>query len=136
MTSDRLERTTGSPSSTHRWKRKFTCAFRGLYRGTQGQDSFIIHVPCAIAVLILAAWLAISPTQWALLILSIALVMTTELVNSALEHLVRAIHPQTHPLIGDALDIASGAVLVASCVAMSVGGIIFIPELLQWWAAG
>ena len=118
---------------SHRWRDKFRCAFWGLYLGTRGQDSFIVHVPAALAVLALAAWLRLPASHWCLLLLAIGLVMATELVNSALEHLVRGTHPEHHPLIGEALDIASAAVLVASFTAVAVGLFVFLPPLWQWW---
>ncbi len=127
------EPTSGERPITHRWRDKFRCAFRGLYLGTRGHDSFIVHVPCAILVVGLAAWLRVSVTDWCLLALVIGLVMVTELVNSAVEHLVRAVHPERHPLIGEALDIASGAVLLASLTAGVVGAVVLLPRLLEWW---
>ena len=49
------------------------------------------------------------------------LVLVAELLNSALETLADHLHPEQHPEVGAAKDIAAGAVLVASAVALVVG---------------
>jgi len=116
--------------------RKFGCAFRGVYFGMRGQDSFLIQLPCAVAVFALAAWLNVSRTQWSLLVLAVALVLVAELMNSAVEHLVRVVHPDRHAVVGEALDIASGAVLVATGFSGVVGGLVFIPAIWHRWVAG
>ncbi len=125
------DRSARSQPIRHRWRDKFRCAFRGLYLGTRGQDSFIVHISAAIAVIALAAWLELPRSQWCVLLLAIGLVMVTELVNSSLEHLVRGVHPEHHPRIGEALDIASAAVLLASMAAVTTGAIVFVPPLWQ-----
>ena len=58
--------------------------------------------------------------------LTVGLVLVTELVNSALETLIDHIHPDQHPEIGAAKDIAAGAVLVSSLVSLAVALIFFV----------
>jgi diacylglycerol kinase (ATP) len=63
-------------------------------------------------------------------------VLTAEMFNSALEALARAITEHSDPLIGQALDIGSAAVLIASAGAAAVGLIVFIHRLgvaIAWW---
>lgn len=113
-----------------RWLWKFSCALRGVLVGMQGQSSFYVHVPAAIVVCIVAAWLGVSLAEWLVLVLCITVVMTAELLNSALEHLARAVTREVHPEVRNALDIASGAVLVASLGACVVG----VMVLVNHWA--
>lgn len=107
------------------WSTKFANAFRGVVAGVRGQNSFLVHFPTAVAVLCLATFLQVSVERWCILLLCIGSVLTAELFNSCLESLARAIDTQHNPAIGRALDIASGAVLVASCTAAIVGMIVF-----------
>ena len=65
-----------------------------------------------------------------MLLLCIALVLSLELLNSAIESLANAVDPSHNHDIGKALDIASGAVLTASLDAAVVGTIIFLPRLV------
>jgi len=110
-----------SSSLIGRWRQKFACALRGLAVGVRGQPSFCVHFPIAIGVVALATWLQVSQAEWLALILCITIVFSAELFNSAIEHLARAITRKENPEIRDALDIASGAVLVVALGAGVVG---------------
>jgi diacylglycerol kinase len=112
---------------THKstWFRKFACAFRGIVVGIREQNSFYVHIPVAIGVILTAWWLDVSRVEWCLLLLCIAGVVTCELFNSAIEHLAKSITREENPHLRDALDAASGAVLVAAMAAAGVGAIIF-----------
>lgn len=111
------------------WSLKFRCATLGVWFALLGQSSFRVHLPVAAAVIAIAAWLKADPIEWAVLILAIGGVLTAELLNSSIELLVSVLHPQRHPRIGQALDIAAGAVLVMSLAAAVVGLIVLLPLL-------
>jgi diacylglycerol kinase len=69
--------------------------------------------------------------EWAVVALAIGGVLAAELVNSAIEQVARGPVTRRHPRLRDALDIASGAVLVAAAAAVIVGLVIFLPRLLE-----
>jgi diacylglycerol kinase len=118
------------------WPRKFRDAFRGMKAGVRGQSSFFVHFFLTAAVIVAAVVLRVDLTEWCILLICIAMVLTTEMLNSALESMAKAITGQMDPHLGNSLDIGSGAVLVASIGAAIVGSIIFINRLgsaLQWW---
>jgi diacylglycerol kinase len=74
--------------------------------------------------------------EWCVLALCIAVVLASELFNSALESLARAVNYDYDPDLADALDIASGAVLVAASGAAAIGVIILgfrAGMWLGWW---
>ena len=112
--------------SPRSWWQKFAAAARGLRQGTQGQSSFLVHLPTAIAVLGLAAFLALPLAHWCLLLLCIGTVLAAELFNSSLERLARSITDQVNTDIEAALNIASAAVLTLAITAALVGGAIFL----------
>jgi diacylglycerol kinase len=114
----------------HSWPKKFATAFRGIVFGTRGHNSFVIHVPAAIIVMIAAYALQVSRLEQCALWICITMVLTVELLNSALETLAKAVTRSENPFVGKALDIASGAVLVAAIGSAIVGAMIFIPRLL------
>jgi diacylglycerol kinase len=118
-------RTPKRPSMSRTWKDKFADAFRGLKFGTRGQSSFAVHFFAAATVITSAAVLHCSLEEWALLIFAIGLVLTTELVNSALETLFRGLDPETRESSWKSLDIAAAAVLVASITAALIGMLVF-----------
>ena len=84
------------------------------------------------ALALLAAYgLKLSWLAWALIVVMSSVVLMAELFNTALEALADAVHPQQHPQIRLAKDIAAGAVLLASFFALLVGGLIFLEVLLS-----
>ena len=115
------------------WVRKFSIAARGVLYGIRGQTSFVIHLPIAAAVLVLAALLQCHLWQWCALLLCIGLVLAAELANSAIEELAAGLSPEHNEHVGRALDIASGAVLVASLLSATVGLIIFVTQFISHW---
>ncbi len=114
------------------WLRKFYCAFRGIYLGSRNETSFVIHYGAAVVVAAAAAFLGCTLIEWSLLALCIALVWMAELFNSAIESLARSLSSEYNPTVGQSLDIASGAVLVAAMGSAIVGSLILIPKLVVW----
>lgn len=111
------------------WSKKFAAAGAGLWFGLQTQTSFWVHVPVTIAVVIVAAWLRLGSSQWALLVLCVGSVIGSELMNSAIEELVRVVHPEHDVRIGRSLDMAAAGVLVVSIAAVVIGMIVIGPPL-------
>jgi diacylglycerol kinase len=118
------------PTSTH-WIRKFANALRGVKRGVRGESSFFAHFFVAVCVVVAAIVLKMPLGSWCLLVLCIASVMVAEMFNSAIEHMAKAITSEQHPELRDALDIAGGAVLLASASAAVIGGLLFVTRLIE-----
>ncbi|MEO6016501.1 MAG: diacylglycerol kinase [Polaromonas sp.] len=96
-------------------------ALQGLRLALNRERSLRAHLSVAAAVLLVLLFLRPAALWWAILALVVGLVLVTELLNSALETLIDHLHPEAHPEIGAAKDIAAGAVMVASIVAVVVG---------------
>ncbi len=107
------------------WIGKFGNALRGLRSGAAGQSSFAVHIPTAVMVLVLAWLLRCQVWQWCVLGLCIAMVLSLELMNSAVENLARGLCGEHNEQVGKALDIAGASVLVASIAAALIGTAIF-----------
>lgn len=97
--------------------------------GVRGQASFAVHFAIATTVMLIAAAFRLESWQWCVLVLCIGIVFAMELFNTVIERLVRVVHPEHDPEVGTLLDIAAGAVLVASLAAAVCGCIVFLPEL-------
>ena len=111
------------------WRAKFGVAFRGLKLGIRGHSSFFVHFFFTALVLAAAIVFDCNAKEWCLLLGCIGFVLTAELFNSAVETLFRGLDEQTKQRVWPSLDIAAGAVLMASLVAMVIGLIIFLPKL-------
>ena len=118
------------------WTRKFRNAFRGLQRGVAGESSFFAHFFVAALVMAAATALGADRTEWCLLWIAIIGVLTTEMINSALERMAKAVSLEYCPHLRDALDISSGAVLTAA-IGAAVLGVVILGRLglaaLGWW---
>ena len=113
------------------WRRKFADAFRGVWLGMRNDRSFAVHHAAAVTVLVAAAVCRLQAWQWVALLICIAMVMTAEMFNSALEQLARAVDLKFNPQLAAALDIASAAVLLSAIGAVSVAAVIFLPPLFD-----
>jgi diacylglycerol kinase len=119
------------------WPRKFGLAIRGLVWACRAERSFAIHLSATAAVIVAAAALGASLIEWSILILCIAVVLAAEMFNTALERMARVITPEENDDIRNALDAASGAVLVAAIGAAVAGGAILLVRLgiaLGYWS--
>jgi diacylglycerol kinase len=101
-----------------------------MFEAFRSQWNFRVHLSAAIGVIGLAAWLRVSRWEWVGLILCIGLVLTTELVNTAIETAVDLACPEQHDLARRAKDVAAGAVLIASLTAAIAGTVILLPHLI------
>ncbi len=109
--------------------RAFAYAFAGLIYAFKIGHAIWIQSAIAAVVIGVAFYLHISINDWRWIVLAIALVWTTEIMNTAVETVCDALHPEHHPIIGIAKDAAAGAVLMAGIGAVVIGIITFWPYL-------
>lgn len=109
--------------------RSFHNALAGIWYVIRTQRNAQIHLLIATLVIMGGAFLRLSLTHWAILTLTIGLVMAAEIFNTALEALVDLISPDFHPLAKITKDTAAGAVLILTIVAAIVGLLILGPSL-------
>ncbi len=111
-----------------RWH-SFGHAFRGWTYVLRTQRNMWIHVLIAAVVVALSAWLRLSREEWAIIVLTMAVVFTAEFVNTAIEAVVDLASPQKHPLAKVGKDVGAGAVLIAAIAAVLVGLLVLWPPL-------
>jgi diacylglycerol kinase len=111
------------------WLGKFADAFRGFFLSVRTQSSFAAHLPVAAAAVGLGMWLGLSLVEWSLVALAIGLVVMAEVFNTSIEALAKALGRYPDDGIRDALDHASGGVLVAVLTAVTIGLLVLGPKL-------
>jgi diacylglycerol kinase (ATP) len=113
-------------------KDSFGHAFRGLLYTWETQRHLRVHLALTALAVLLGLVLRIGATEWALLALTIALVLSLELLNTVVEAVVDLVTPDYHPLARVAKDV--GAVLVSAMGGVAVGAFLFLPRLwaLAW----
>jgi diacylglycerol kinase len=103
----------------------------GILRMIRCQHNAWVHAVATILVLTAAFLLRMSAGDWCWIILAISIVWTAEALNTAFEFLADAASPEFHPLVGDAKDVAAGAVLITAIAAAVIGVIIFWPYVVR-----
>lgn len=107
----------------------FGHAFRGWGYVVRNEKNAWIHAVATILVVLMAAWLAIPVRDWAVLVLTIAMVWAAEFLNTSIEAVVDLASPLHHPLAKVGKDVGAAAVLIAALAAVMVGLIILGPPL-------
>jgi len=109
--------------------RSFRHAFSGWVYALRTQPNAWIHTAFSLAVLIVCAWLRLPPRDFAIIIVTIALVWAAELINTAIEAAIDLASPNPHPIAKAGKDAAAGAVLVTAIGAVLIGLLILGPPL-------
>lgn len=121
-------RSDGSALSLKRWLRSAGFAWAGIAHTYRTQANFRIEVVAGVVAVALALALQ---APLAPIVLCCTLVLSLEIVNTALEALTDLASPEVHSLAKVAKDAAAGAVLVASVGALLVGVVVLGPPLLR-----
>lgn len=110
-------------------KSAFRCAGIGiakLFRECHAR----IHALAVVCVVVFGFIFKVSGLEWCILVLCMGGVLMAEAFNTALEKLSDKVCPEQNPLIGDAKDLAAGAVLIMAITSVIAGLIIFIPKFI------
>jgi diacylglycerol kinase len=109
----------------------FGHAFRGWRYVLRTQANAWIHSAVAAVVFVLGLWLHLPARDWAVIILTIAVVFAAEFLNTAIETVVDLASPGIHPLAKIGKDVGAAAVLVAALAAVLIGLLILGPPLWE-----
>lgn len=98
-------------------------------------NEFKIRLHCAIVLVVVTGGLLLnlSILEWISVVISMGIVLITELINTSIETLSDTLHPDMSEGIKNTKDIAASAVLIASTTALVIGLIVFIPYLCQYF---
>jgi diacylglycerol kinase (ATP) len=121
-------RATRKTLSKARLLKSFGFAWAGIAYTWQHEPNFRIEVVVGILALLLALWLQVSLVP---ILVMAAVVLSLEILNSAIEALVDLASPDINSLAKLAKDAAAGAVFLASVIAILVGLFSMGPALLQ-----
>ncbi|MEI6455571.1 MAG: diacylglycerol kinase family protein [bacterium] len=110
--------------------RSFQFAWRGVGKVFR-QHNFLIQFIVALVTILAGFIFSISPAEWIVILTVIALVLSLEALNTAIEYLVDFITKKQDPAAGMIKDIAAGAVLIASFFSVIIGLIIFLPKIIE-----
>jgi diacylglycerol kinase len=112
--------------------RSFVTGYVGLAHALASEQNMRIHGVIAVCVIAASFYLALAAWEWIALTFCIGLVISAECMNTAVERLADRVSLETHPLIRQAKDCSSAAVLVLAIMSAVVGAIVFVPKISSW----
>ena len=113
-------------------KDSFIHAYEGINYTVTKERNMHIHVSIASLVVVSGAIFRISYIEWLICLALIALVMSLELINTAVEAVVDMITTKEDHMAKVAKDAAAGAVLISSIISAIIGLVIFLPKIFEF----
>ena len=109
----------------------FRFALKGLKNLIKSEHNARIHFVALISVIGLGIIFKINVSEWIAITIVSGLVILTELLNTAVERLADFVESEWNDSIGIIKDYCAGAVLIAALISVFVGGLIFIPKIIE-----
>lgn len=113
--------------------KSFGYAFQGIGTTIKRERNIKIHLLAVICVVLVGLLVHLSKTEWLICFVLFGLVISLELVNTAIEAVVDLVTEERKPLAKIAKDAAAGAVLVSAIMAAVIGFWIFIPRIIDFF---
>ena len=108
----------------------FKYAFEGIITGIKTQRNMKIHIIMMGLVIIAGIIFKISKMEWIVCLILFGLVISLELINTAIETIVDMITKEKNPMAKIAKDVSAGSVLVSAIISAIIGLMIFIPKTI------
>ena len=115
--------------SDWRFTKALRYALEGLGYALRTQPNMRFHLFATVLVIVASGVLLRTSFEWAAIFLAIGLVWVAELINTSIEAMVDLLSPEIQERAKVAKDVAAGAVLAATFVAIAVGVVVFVPRL-------
>lgn len=109
----------------------FKYAIEGIISSFKSERNMKIHFTLMAIVIVFGLILNISKIEWFICIILFALVIASELFNTALETTIDLVSPEKNEKAKLAKDISAGAVLMIAIASLIIGLIIFVPKLID-----
>lgn len=111
----------------------FEFAKSGLITVFKEERNMRKHAVVALLAIVASIFFQITRIEWLFIIIAVFLVLILEIINTAIENAIDlSTDYHFHVLAKNAKDMAAGAVLLASILAVIIGLIVFIPYIIQF----
>jgi diacylglycerol kinase len=111
--------------------KSFRFAFNGIKNLIKNEHNARIQTVALICVIGLGIFFKIEITEWIAITIVSGLVILTELFNTAVEKLADFVESDWNDKIGIIKDYCAGAVMISAAISAIVGGLIFIPKIIE-----
>lgn len=113
------------------FRASFGNAFTGFKSALRTERNLKIHFVAAFLAVVTSFYLQISLIEWGIIMITITMVIISELFNTAVECTVDLVSPHQNELAKKAKDISASAVLTSAVCSVIVGLIIFLPKIIR-----
>ena len=113
-----------------RFKFSFQNALVGIKTAYKSQKNFRIHIFISLFVIIFGVLLKVSIIEWLILLLTILIVVISEMFNTSIEFTVDLFSTEYSKQAKSAKDVSAAGVLITAIFAIAIGLMIFLPKLL------
>jgi diacylglycerol kinase (ATP) len=100
-------------------------ATSGIFHTLRSQSNIWIQLPIGALVLLMGWYLEVEPWEWVALVITIAMVLVAELLNTSVEAMMNVVQKEYSLDVKVAKDVAAGAVLISAVASVAVGVLIF-----------
>lgn len=107
----------------------FKYAFMGIGLAFKTERNLKIHFSIMSLVIIMGLYFQLEMNEWLACILCFGMVISSEMMNTAMEANTDLAMPDINPKAKLAKDVSAGAVLVSAITSLIVGIIIFGPKI-------
>ena len=121
----------GSNSDHPDFRKSFLFAIQGFRTAVATERNIKVMLAVGACAVVVGIFCGLDLLSWAVILLCCGVVITAELLNTAVETVVDLVSPEFHPLAGRAKDIAAAAVWVLSVLVAVVGVLVFANAILN-----
>lgn len=107
----------------------FKHAYSGVVHAISTQPNFVVHLTLSCVAIILGLFFGLTPTEWAILCLTITIGLVIELINTSIESVVDLATDKWHAHAKIAKDVSAAAMLIFALGSIGVAIILFLPKI-------
>ncbi len=111
-------------------RKSFHYARQGFRSAFKDERNIKIILSIGVLAIIAGFVIGLDLIEWAIILTCCGCVITSELLNTAVETVVDIVSPEFHPLAGRAKDIAAAAVWTISVFSAIIGLCVYIHAIL------
>ena len=131
MSSKKQTKTRNKTIGFRRFINSFKNSFAGLAYAYHYEQSLWLHAAGTIGAIALGIICQISFKEWAVVVIALVVVLTSELLNTAIEATVDLVTEEIHPLAKIAKDCGSAATFVSTVMAAIICMFIYVPYIIE-----
>ena len=109
----------------------FKHAINGIIGGIKSENNFRKMILCFLLVLVANVFLKVTVIEWIITLICSGMVLSLELINSAIEKTIDFTTDDFHHLAGAAKDYSAGATLITSIIAFIVAVLVYLPYIID-----